>query len=167
LLDFRRELADILDTWGYDVVLLHNDKRLKCPVCWSSTTAEPDKSCTACFGTGYAYTVSKHRVRSVPISATSITRPAYQQADDYSLSLFDAEAFYFKHDAKINTNDYVLKVGWLNGRASKVIEVYKVMRYENIRGLSGRVEYTSVVGILRPDELDRFNRLLSSLEVRG
>lgn len=168
-IDLRRELADILDSYGYDVVVLRCDRRVKC-ACWSPSYREPSTDCDTCLGTGYVYTARRCRTRSSPILVSPASVPAslagmiYQQTSGPAARRFEMEVFYFPHDVSLGVNDYVLRVRWSGSAPVDVADVYLVIRYDRVRGRNGRVEYVYAMCTLRPEELKRFRRVLGRIK---
>lgn len=169
LLDLRKEFDGILSEFGYDVILLHNDKRIKCPSCWSSTNKEPLSDCPVCLGTGYAYRVSKKRVRSAPLvvsgggASNTINSIMYNATNGPAAQRFDVDVFYFPYDTEIGVNDYILRVVWSGGLPADITEVYSVIRYDHVKGLGGRIEYIYTMASLRPTALDTFRKMIGRI----
>lgn len=165
-LDLRAGFAEILKDHGHDVLLLHADKRVKCPRCWSSVNAEPLSDCPYCLGTGYAYRLSRRRTRTSPLTISYNSMGAamagliYQQVTGPANMRSDIDAFYFTHDTDIGVDDYILTCTFKNGRVKDITGVYQVMRYDLVRGDRGRVEYIHTVCVLKPEELERIKRVL-------
>lgn len=169
LLDLRKEIDNILSEFGYDVILLHNDKRIKCPSCWSTVNSEPLSDCPICLGTGYLYSISKRRARnsSLVISGNGasnvISSMIYNQTNGPANQRFDMDAFYFPHDTKIAVNDYILRAVWKNGIPLDITDVYCVVRYDMLKGLNGRVEYVYAMASLRPTMLEPFRKMIGRI----
>ncbi len=172
-MDLRAEFAKLLEEFGYDVLVLHSDRRIKCPYCWSQTAREPSSECSYCLGTGYACSLFRQRTRSSQTYSSPASMPintvdvAYRSAGGPASIRYDTEIFYFPYDTLMSVNDYILRVDW-NGRVPvRINDVYIIIRYDYVRGKKGRAEYLYAAGLLRPDELERFRHLFNRLRGVG
>lgn len=170
LLDLRKEFGDILRDFGSDVVVLHADRRFKCPACWDSATREPHSDCDVCLGTGYMVRAFKARARRVQMPVSSEAVPTYMGAalpprkESPTPQLHDTEGFYLPHDVSISDGDYILAVRWAKGVPVRVERVYHVVRSDKILGFRGRVEYIYALGMFRAFDVPRFNGMLPRIK---
>lgn len=170
LLDLRKEFDAILKDFGSDVIILHLDRRFKCPACWSSTTREPSSDCSICLGTGYAFSAIKVKARRVQMPVSSNAVPSFvgttlspQEGGPVPQS-YDTEGFYLPHNASISDGDYILIASWSNGVPVRIERVYQIVRSDKILGFNGRPEYTYALGMFRAFDVPRLNKMLPRIK---
>ena len=67
---------------------------------------------------------------------------------------------YFRHNAQPKTGDWVLLVGWLQQKPTDIKEAQEILTAVPMRGLKGRLEFSVVTVIRRPESLRQFTKLL-------
>lgn len=149
-MDLRKELDLILKEYGRKVVVLHCDRRIKCPKCWSATYDEPLADCPRCLGTGHPWIVKVHKAWGTPSLGLSGSYPPEPEPAPY---LSDVMHFFFKHNVVVDACDYILEL-----ENNRVMTVYKVLRRPIFFGLGGRREYIRTSTVQKPEELTRMQR---------
>jgi len=161
MIDLRKEFRLILDEYGHYVLLARTNRNAHCSNCWNSTTREPDSSCPACGGTGYAYRLERHKTRQDMKAPIADQRRGALQQLPVGLSESELNVFYFMHNVRPVAGDYILLVGWDAGKPVNLYDVYEILDPQVRRGDGGRVEFYTVTACSRPAEIDKFAKVLT------
>jgi len=105
-MDLRKDFEFILREWGYPILLLRQDTRVRCS-CWNEKTQEADVSCPICFGLGYAPIVEKHTVRDEDVTITNTT-----SQNTFGEIAIPGRYYYVKHDMAVREGDLIFDVDW-------------------------------------------------------
>lgn len=143
-MDMRLEFNKLLQQYGHYVLLVHNNRRLRCS-CWNDKTQEALKTCPYCFGLGHIPVVTRHlcreRIVTVADSMGRILQP-YQ----YGETTIPSRGYYFKHDVEIAVKDFIVDVPF-DARNIPILSdyrIYEINYAEGFRGEKGRTEYIKV-----------------------
>lgn len=104
------EFNDIIDKYGYYVLILRQNENKRCS-CYEHKTQSADRNCPFCYGLGYIPIIEKHRIREIDTSVpqTLPLLPTSQLFGDMSIP---ARAYFFRNDTRIKTNDLIIDVDW-------------------------------------------------------
>lgn len=109
-MDLRYEFEQILAQYGYPVLVVRQNKKLRCS-CWNEKRQEADRECPICFGLGWTPIVEKHTCResdtSVPETLALIAREA-----TFGRMSVPGRQYYFKHDTQFVAGDLIVDVDW-------------------------------------------------------
>ena len=97
--EFDQKIKDIIETWEYEMYLIHPDSRTNC-TCQDKTTRQGDPKCPNCLGTGKKIYISKIKANRQPYVLTD-TRYATNNASD-------AAVYYSRDIYKIQKNDIIV-----------------------------------------------------------
>lgn len=160
MVDLREELAGILREFGHPVLLVRTGRRMHC-TCWDATRREPDSKCPVCGGTGHVYRLEKHLARQDIGSPVADSRRGALEQLPLGRMESDLNTFYLTHRARPAVGDYLLLVGWRNGRPVNVYHAYEILHVMPRRGRGGRIEFYSVLACTRPAEKGRLAGMLA------
>lgn len=109
-MDLREDFERILQDFGYNVLIVREDTKVRCS-CWSEKTQESPRSCPVCFGLGTVPKIEKHTTRmqdaSVPISY-----PGMSKRTEIGDMAVPGLAYFFKHDVRLSIGDLIVEVDW-------------------------------------------------------
>lgn len=105
------EFNQIIDVYGYDILLLRNNKKRKCMNCWDEKTQSADRSCPFCFGMGTIPTIEKHSVRDMDLKAPD-TLPLLAAQQQFGELAITGRAYFFKRNETIAEHDLIIDVDW-------------------------------------------------------
>ena len=130
----------IMNTYGHDVLLIHNEKNEPCS-CYEKLTGSYKRDCPYCFGRGLVPEIRKYRTRyvdaNVPESNVFLTTP--QEFGQMSLS---SKSYFFYKETKITEGDLIVEVDWdgikpVYNRGG----IYEVSHINHLRYLDGKPVY--------------------------
>lgn len=131
-MDLKKEFDNIISRYGYPVIYVRRDERIKCPC---ADSGEPSPVHELCMGTGYKISLEKHLTRSasssVPESLTGILR-----FEGAGIAHPDAWVYFFAAEVDPKPRDLVLEPN--GGR-------YVITSVEPLRQEGGAVAYYRVV----------------------
>ena len=97
--EFDQKIKDIIETWEYEMYLIHPDSRINC-TCQDKTTRQGDPKCPNCLGTGKKIYISKIKANRQPYV---LTDPRYA-----TNNASDAAVYYSRDIYKIQKNDIIV-----------------------------------------------------------
>jgi hypothetical protein len=105
--------GQILDKYGWDVVVLRPTKKLRCS-CFSEIYREPNSNCSICYGLGWVPHLGLWKARFMPMDDEAFGSPGV-----YSI-------WYLPRESKILTGDYIIDIDWEYNYAKDIVNRYKV-----------------------------------------
>lgn len=109
-MDLKQKFRDILDEYGYDVLVVRQNKAMRCS-CFEEKTQSVDRKCPFCFGIGYVPTITRETIRDketgIPMSLPLITK-----SNRYGNLAIGTRAYYFLPEVKLSENDLIIDVDW-------------------------------------------------------
>lgn len=143
-MDLRYEFEQILKDYGYPVLLVRQNKKLRCS-CWDEKTQTADRECPVCFGLGFVPIVEKHTAREEAITPAQ-SFPFIGQGSKLGEITVPGKQYYFKWNAQVMTGDLIVDVDWTDqgkpyytGRG-----VYEVSQVDPERFERGQIIYYNV-----------------------
>jgi len=109
-MNLRNEFAKILEKYGRPVLIVRQDKKLRCS-CWSEKTQEADRTCPRCFGLGWNPIVEKHMARTQDLT-TSDTVGRLTSNSGFGQIAVANRTYFFQHNVNISTKDLIVDVDW-------------------------------------------------------
>lgn len=174
-MNLRHEFMKILDKYGSPVLIVRQDKKLRCS-CWDEKTQESDRECPICFGLGWNPIVEKHLTRTEDLTIPE-TLARVAVTGSFGQISVPSRAYYVSRDARVREKDLIVDVDWTpsgkpiyNGggiyeishiddtlRLNKGEQIYKLLQCKdtpiekNIRGIrvvqvKGIVNYELMMG---------------------
>lgn len=67
-INLAKEFENILKRFGRDVLVIRQDRKLRCETCFNEVTQEASRECATCFGLGWSYVAERHTIRSEDVS---------------------------------------------------------------------------------------------------
>lgn len=141
MIDMRQEFDKIMDGYGHYILVVHNNRNIRCS-CWNSKTQEAVKTCPLCFGLGHTPVVQKEicreKIITVSDSMGRILRP-----DEYGESTVPSRVYYLRYNVNIDAKDFIVdcKFDRKDMPLLSDYRIYEVNYAEYYRGERGRVEY--------------------------
>ncbi|MES9681829.1 hypothetical protein ABWK22_02690 [Gottfriedia acidiceleris] len=109
-IDLAQEFKNILEEYGYDVLVLRQDKKLFC-TCYNEVTQEVSRDCPLCLGMGYTFTAERHTTRSEgAVGATQLINAL--KTEDIGAVLTSDRKYYFLPNMIANEKDLIVEVDW-------------------------------------------------------
>lgn len=142
MLDLRKEMDGILNSYGHYVLLQRMTKKLHCR-CWHEKEQTAEAGCPFCLGSGYVSRIERHLIRRDIASPSSSLpnlieqAPAAQVADENKL-------FFMRFDAQPKEGDLIFEVGWKGNKPTHLINAYEINYPDELRGDNGRIEFYQV-----------------------
>jgi hypothetical protein len=109
-MNLRNEFAKILEKYGYPVLVVRQDKKLRCS-CWSEKTQESDRKCPRCFGLGWNPIVEKYITRTEDMTVPE-TLARVTVTGSFGQIAVPSRAYFFQHNVKISEKDLIVDVEW-------------------------------------------------------
>jgi hypothetical protein len=109
-MDLRYEFEQILAQYGYPVLVVRQDRKLRCS-CWNEKKQEADRECPFCFGLGFTVLVEKHTVRDADASIPQ-TLPLIEMNGQFGGLTVPTRYYFMKHDIQLGVQDLLLDVDW-------------------------------------------------------
>ena len=109
-MDLKTKYRQIIEKYGYDVLLVQQDKKRRCS-CYDEKTQSADRRCPFCYGLGFVPTVTRQKIRDVD-SGVPMTLPLITVTNTYGGLAIATRAYYFLPEVKITENDLILDVEW-------------------------------------------------------
>lgn len=130
------ELNKILDKYGHPVLVVRQDKKLRCS-CWNEKTQESDRACPRCYGLGWNPVVEKHVAR-MEDSMSAQTLGRMGATAGFGQISVPSRSYYVNSQAKVKTKDLIVDVDWTasgkpvynGGGIYEVSYVDESLRYE-------------------------------------
>lgn len=109
-MNLKKELDDILEKYGRDVLVIRQDKKKRC-VCYDEVNKEARRDCPFCLGLGYVYTAEKHRTRAMDTNVSE-TLSRLIKGTSIGGTRSSARKYYFKSEMSADIQDLVVEVDW-------------------------------------------------------
>lgn len=109
-MDLRYEFEEILKEYGYSVLVIRQNKKLRCS-CWVEKRQEADRECPICFGLGYNPVVEKHTTRDSDTGVPQ-TLPLVDVAGKFGGMAVPGRQYYFRHNVQFVPGDLIVDVDW-------------------------------------------------------
>lgn len=163
-MNLREEFDQILVQYGYPILLIHQEKKLRCS-CWNEKRQETDRECPICFGLGWTILVEKHTVRSQDTSVPE-TYAFMKRAGDFGGLSVPGRQYYFRYGTNLMVGDLIVDVEW-NGNKPvyKGGGIYEISHINPNRFEKGELVYYTVYVKDQPVEKDI--RGIRIVEVNG
>lgn len=150
--ELRAEFKDILMEYGYPVLLVRQQKEVRCS-CYDEKTQSVDRECPICFGLGHVPLVEKHTIREIDVRVTE-TNAANFKAQNFGDMATPSRGYFFLPEVVVDDQDLILDVGWsgeypiLNkGR------IWEVSHVDTARFVKGEIVFKKVYVKAEPVEL--------------
>ena len=151
-MDLRYEFDQILAQYGYPVLLVRTDSRLRCS-CWNEKTQEADRECPYCFGLGWVPIVEKHTIREEDTSVPE-SYPFIDKGTAAGPLAVPGRAYYMRHNVKVTIGSLIVEVDW--STTGKPIYngggIYEVSHIDPQRFQKGQIVFLKVYVKDRPIE---------------
>lgn len=109
-MNLAQEFKNILKEYGRDVLVIRQDRKLRCS-CFNEVTQEASRRCTTCFGLGWSFVAERHTVRSEDVSSGSMLTRVVGTSEIGIIS--DAgKKYYALPNMKVNQDDLIVEVKW-------------------------------------------------------
>lgn len=143
MLDIRKQIKKVIETYGHTVIYVRTDPRFRCE-CYSEHNGEStDSNCKKCFGTGFKSSVEKVRTRRKPLAMPE-TLVAVRKAAGMGNIAVAGYTYYMEHDFNPKSGDFIFEVEWHKGEPVRVKEKLKISFADPKEGLHGRTEFFQV-----------------------
>lgn len=109
-MNLRKEFNKILDKYGHPVLIVRQEKKLRCS-CWNEKTQETDRNCPICFGIGWTPIVEKHTIRTQEVTVPE-TLPRLTNSGSYGQMAVPSRSYFIRCEANIQPKDLVVDVDW-------------------------------------------------------
>ena len=109
-MNLRQEFDDILAQYGYNALLVREDKRLRCS-CWNEKTQEADRECPVCYGLGWTPVVEKHTIRDMDTSVPETLALLGELASLGQVAV-PGRFYYMRHDVQVEPQNLIIEVDW-------------------------------------------------------
>ena len=113
-MNLKQEFAKILERYGYPVLIIRQDRKLRCS-CWDEKTQEADRTCPVCFGLGWNPIVEKHQSRGED-NANPLALGALTQLTGPGNINVPSRKWFLYPNALVKAKDLVVSVEWVNNR---------------------------------------------------
>lgn len=104
------EFNDIIDKYGYEVLLIKQNQNKRCS-CYDAKTQSADRECPFCYGLGYLPIIEKHRIREIDTGVPQ-TLPLLPTSQLYGDLSIPARAYFFRNNVTVTPNDLIMDVDW-------------------------------------------------------
>lgn len=143
MINIRKRVSGLLDEYSHNIVYVRRNKKFRCE-CYVERSGEPLRTCSKCFGTGYAVKINRYRTRR-NISSVPETLIGINQLRPYGSIVPKAYVYYFEHEAKPKADDLILEVIWdKSGVPVHIKEKLLISAVEPKKGYKGRIEFYQV-----------------------
>ena len=143
MIDLRKEIAQLLNDYGYKVLLQRTSRKIHCR-CWDPNTNEADPRCRYCGGTGWVNRMETHKVSKDP-GSLPVNWSSRNKETDIGKQLQDATVYYMTHDSHPKVGDVIYEVGWNeSNRPTHIVKASEIRYSYPHRGDNGRIEYFQV-----------------------
>lgn len=159
MIDLRKEFDEILEEFGYDVLLQRTNRRIHCK-CWNRTSGEGDPECPVCNGTGWVIRIERIRVRREDASQV-VTRPSRVQSSPIGKAWTSSAVYYMRYSVAPQVGDIIYEVKWSQNQPVQLVAAYEINDINALIGDGGRVEYYAAY-----TRLDSTNLKHQSLQIR-
>lgn len=103
-----RDFESIIDEYGYDVLVVRKEKKLRCS-CWNEKRQEARRDCPVCFGLGWVPVIERHKVRDVDTSIPETLAQSIRDSRPGRISIF-GRAYFFRNNIKLRKGDLIVDV---------------------------------------------------------
>jgi hypothetical protein len=110
-MDLRKEFDTILEQYGFPVLVVRSDRKLRCS-CWNEKTQEADRECPICFGLGYVPVVEKHMTRSTDTSVPESLAMLGSETPSFGAISVPGRVYYMRYNAILHPTDLIVDVDW-------------------------------------------------------
>lgn len=140
--DLREEFDEILREYGFNVLVVKSDKKLRCS-CWDEKRQEADRECPVCFGKGWVPVVEKHTVRSMDTSVPETLTMLGQDTPKIGSVAIPGRLYFTRYNIRLAPTDLIVEVDWTD--SGKPIYngggIYEVSHVDPKRFNQGRLIY--------------------------
>ena len=143
-MDLRKEFEEILSVYGYPVLVVRSEKKLRCS-CWNEKRQEADRECPVCFGLGWNNVVEKHTTRESDTSVPETLALIAREGKFGGMSV-PGRLYYFNHKIRFMPGDLIVDVEWTDqGKPYYTGKgVYEISHIDPARFERGQLIYNSV-----------------------
>jgi hypothetical protein len=139
-MDLRYEFDQILLQYGYPVLLIRQEKKLRCS-CWNEKRQESDRECPICFGLGWTPVAEKHTVRDLETSIPE-SYAFMKRGGSFGGMSVPGRQYYFRYNAQLSSGDLIVDVDW-NGQKPVYTGrgIYEISHIDPARYERGEIIY--------------------------
>lgn len=109
-MNLRSEFNQILQTYGYPVLLVRQNKKMRCS-CWDEKTQSACRECPICFGIGFKPIVEKHWVRDMETGSDDRLAQIGSQTRIGEIYT-PGRAYFCRWDVETMAGDLIVEVDW-------------------------------------------------------
>ncbi|MEI4281681.1 hypothetical protein [Tetragenococcus halophilus] len=141
-IDLSQSFNNILDEYGYNILLVSQNKKKHCS-CWDEKTQSADRKCPFCYGLGFVPVIQRHLVRDMDSSDSS----SYfgTQGNIIGDMVISKRFYFFKNNVKVQENDLIVDVDWAGEKpVYKDRGIYQVSHIDPQRFKHGELIFQKV-----------------------
>lgn len=109
-MNLHHEFNKILDGYGYPVLVVRQNKKIRCS-CFDEKTQEADRKCPVCFGLGWNPIVEKWMSRGEDVTIPESLARAPQQGTIGTMAV-PSRQWFFQAELQAQPKDLVVDVDW-------------------------------------------------------
>jgi hypothetical protein len=140
--DLRKDMTEILNKYGHQIVYIRQDKRFRCD-CYSERSGEARADCPKCFGTTYKVKIEKHLTRR-KVSTVPETLPGVRKTSGGGMVVPTTYQYYLLYDVEPQRGDLILEVEWQDDIPRAIKEKLAISLPDPKQGATGRIEFWQV-----------------------
>ena len=110
MMNLLSKYNQIIEKYGYDVLLVRQDKQRHCS-CFDEKTQSASRACPFCYGVGYVTKIEKHKVRDLD-TGLPMSLPLLPTGSNFGVMSITSRAYFFKREVEIQENDLIIDVSW-------------------------------------------------------
>ena len=163
-LDMRAQFAELLNDYGFWVLLQRNSKRIHC-TCWNEKYQEGLSTHTPCGGTGWITRIERIQTRRKE-AAITVTRPDLTQEASIGRVVTNEFYWYARWDTFPRAGDLLYEVNWDNTNAIRpvsLVKVHSINAVDEYRGDNGMVIYNTIATRQTTSNLKVENLIIRSI----
>jgi hypothetical protein len=144
-MDLRKEFDAILEQYGYPVLVVRSERKLRCS-CWNEKTQEADRECPVCFGLGWTPIIEKHMTRSMDTSVPESLAMLGAETPSFGPISVPGRFYYMRYNALLRPTDLIVDVDWTD-RGKPIYNgggIYEVSHVDPKRFERGELIYNKV-----------------------
>lgn len=163
-MNLREEFDQIIRTYGYNVLVIKQEKKLRCS-CWNEKRQEADRECPVCMGIGWNLEVQKHTIRGMDTSVPE-TYAFMKKTSDFGGLSVPGRQYFFRYNADITQGDLIVDVEW-NGEKPvyKNGGIYEISHVTPNRFEKGELIYYSV--FVKDQPVEKTIRGIRLVQING
>ena len=163
-IDFRKEFTYMNEEFGFDMLYIRTNKRIRCK-CYNPRTKDGDSKCKICGGKGKICSIEK--IKGI---RQNFERPVTEQYLKLGLSASNTTIIYVSNDIAPTINDEILVVAYeRSGDTPIPVNItmsLRIIMIEKVRGSHGRVEAYRCFAKFSPEKVETNQRRLNVIPVK-